>query len=234
MIVLGIETSSQVASVALLANGTLLAEREALVTTHSERLLPLLAETLAAAGLRAADVDLLACGAGPGSFTGLRIGLATAKGLAFALDKPLLVTSSLAALALDAAEHAGPHALVLTLLDARRSEVYAGLFCTAPLAPLFDELVIAPVALEERVRAAAAGRQVFVVGDGARAYPEAAARLGELLPGARATPRALAVCRLALLRHEAGAGDELVTSAPSYVRASEVELAHPLPVGGGK
>ena len=115
-----------------------------------------------ARGGRAAprDVDVVACGAGPGSFTGLRIGLATAKGLCFALDRPLVMVSSLAALAARA-----PDGRVCATLDAFKGEVYAGIFTVAGGVPILDsqgsgaEAVLPPATLR-----AAPGDVAFVVG----------------------------------------------------------------------
>jgi tRNA threonylcarbamoyladenosine biosynthesis protein TsaB len=208
--ILAIDTSTNVASVAVVANG-FADERDDRVTTHSERLLPMIAEVLGADR----NVDLVACGAGPGSFTGLRIGLATAKGLAFALGKPLVVASSLAALAVEAEQAAENNdAAILAILDARRGEVYAGLYSRTFL-PLAPEAVIAP---DKLVEYAARAPRVVVVGEGAAAYPEAAARVGKII-AARSTPRATAVARLAAARHAAGVADELAQSAPVYLRS---------------
>src|SRR4051812_6985793 len=111
---LAIDTSTLTASAAVLDGGRIVVERHAAATQTSEALLPLVDEVLREAGLAPTQLDALACGAGPGSFTGLRIGLATAKGLCFALGKPLLAVSSLAALALEAPF--APGELVLALL----------------------------------------------------------------------------------------------------------------------
>lgn len=222
MNILALDTSTTVASAAVVVDGTVRAERDVTVGTHSDRLLPLIDEVLAAAGLSPAGVDLIACGAGPGSFTGLRIGLATAKGLCFALGRPLVVASSLAALALeaDAADPAVP-AAVLAVMDARRNEVYAGLYRIdgSGLRALAEERVLPPAELT----AYAGGHTVVVVGDGALAYPEAAARAGRVL-ACRATPRAALVARLALARHRGGVTDEVASSTPTYIRPSEAEL----------
>jgi tRNA threonylcarbamoyladenosine biosynthesis protein TsaB len=221
MRVLALDTATLCASVALLDGELVRAAGDAHADTHSEQLLPLIDRVLAEAGLRPADLDLVACGAGPGSFTGLRIGLATAKGLAFALGRPLVLVSSLAALAWPERGRA-----VLALLDARKHELYAGVFAEDG-APLAAERVLPPDRLEEHARAAAGGRPLVVVGDGALAYPEVAARAGTVLAGARATPDARAVAALAAAQLAAGGAADLYTAAPTYIRASEAEIATP-------
>jgi tRNA threonylcarbamoyladenosine biosynthesis protein TsaB len=223
MKLLALDTATLTASVAAWIDGTAAATGEARAETHSEKLLPLIDDVLRRAGLRPADLDAIACGAGPGSFTGLRIGLATAKGLCFALDKPLVMVSSLAALA---AGGVTPGALVLAVLDARKHEVYAGIF-DETLAPVGAEAVLPPAQLPPWAAALAAGREVVVVGDGALAYPDVAAASGRVLPGARRTPDAAAVAALAAARLTRGERAELMTAAPSYIRASEAEIAKP-------
>lgn len=221
MKILALDTSTMTASVAVTVDGRVAAAHEDRVTTHSERLLPLVEEVLAAAGLDAAAIDAVACGAGPGSFTGLRIGFATAKGLAFALGKPLYAVSSLAALAVLAAPAAAARgAEILAILDARRREVYAGLYrldAAGLPAPAAAEVVIAP----DRLAAELPPGPRVVVGDGALAYPEAAARMGAVLADLRPTPSAIAVAKLAEAR---GTPDDLLAAGPSYIRASEAEL----------
>src|SRR5262249_42863768 len=158
------------ASVAVLAAGDIVAAADGRADTHSEKLLPLVDEVLGRAGLRPAALDAIACGAGPGSFTGLRIGLATAKGLCFALAKPLVLVSRLGALASPVRGRE-----VLALLDAKKREVYAAIFDAAGRRQ-GPERVLPPSALP----ALAAGRTLVVIGDGAAAYPEAAAACGEV------------------------------------------------------
>jgi tRNA threonylcarbamoyladenosine biosynthesis protein TsaB len=224
MKILALDTSTFVASVALVdTDGTrVLVDKDAQVSTHSEQLLPLVSAALADAGLAMRDVDAIACGSGPGSFTGLRIGLATAKGLCFALGKPLVMASSLMALAHEAGD--GPE-VVLGMLDARRGEVYAGLYRPdeGHLIRLADEVVIAPDRLRAWVASVEPHESILVVGDGVAAYPDAAAACGRIVPGARGTPRAAHLARLAAERLAAGPVDELHTGTPTYVRPSEVE-----------
>jgi tRNA threonylcarbamoyladenosine biosynthesis protein TsaB len=224
MRLLAIDTSTMTASVCVSA-GDVCVERTARVTTHSEMLLPLVAEVLAEAKLAAADLDGIVCGAGPGSFTGLRIGLATAKGLCVALDKPLVLASSLAALALEA--EADPAvasgARVVALLDAKRREVYAGLYALEAGLPvaMIPEVVIAPGEVAAWARGAAGSSDLLLVGDGAVAYPEAAGA-GRMVPGAHGTPRAAKLARLGRARLARGEKDDPRVAEPAYVRPPEV------------
>jgi tRNA threonylcarbamoyladenosine biosynthesis protein TsaB len=217
MKILALDTATFVSSVALADGDAIVRSEDSRVTTHSEQLLPMIDRVLG--GLAPRELDLIACGGGPGSFTGLRIGLATAKGLAYALGKPMILVSSLAALALEAG---GAGADVLAVLDARKREVYAGLYRLDPLpARLVEETVIPPGRLREYV-----GREdLVVVGDGALAYPDEAARCGRVLRDARPTPSAAAIARLALARGTVT--DELVTAEPTYIRPSEAEIPKP-------
>lgn len=217
MRVLALDTATLTASVAAWEDGRVLAAGEARAETHSEKLLPLVDDVLRRAGLAPAALDVVACGAGPGSFTGLRIGLATAKGLCFALGKPLVLVSSLAAVA---AGGLSPGSLTLALLDAKKHELYAGLF-DETLTAVGPEAVLPPARLAAHVAALAAGRPVVIAGDGALAYPEAAAACGHILEGVRTTPDARAIAALAA-RHAAA---DLLTAAPTYIRASEAEIA---------
>jgi tRNA threonylcarbamoyladenosine biosynthesis protein TsaB len=219
MKILALDTATLTASVAVFAGDAVVAAGDAHADTHSEKLLPLIDAILARAGLAPAALDAIACGAGPGSFTGLRIGLSTAKGLCFALGKPLVLVSSLAALAQGARGRD-----VLALLDAKKREVYAGVFA-ADGTPLGSERVLPPDALVDYVRAVAPGRRLVVIGDGAAVYREAAARCGDVDLAARGTPDARAIARLAVDRLASGASDEVLTAVPTYIRASEAEIA---------
>ncbi len=214
MILLAVDTSTLQAGVCVWRDGRALATRQRLVTTHSESLMTMIDEAFAEAQLGPGDVDAIACGAGPGSFTGLRIGLATAKGLCFALDKPLVMISSLAALAARA-----PDGRVLATLDAFKGEVYGAVFDVTGGVPARagDEAVLPPSALAARLDGVA-----FVVGSGAQKYPElvGARRLLDEEPG----PRPADVARLAAARAARGDYDDLATAAPAYIRPSEAEL----------
>jgi tRNA threonylcarbamoyladenosine biosynthesis protein TsaB len=125
MNLLAIETATESCSAALLAGGRLLERSELAPRRHAELLLPMCEALLAEAGLRRADLDALAVGCGPGAFTGVRLAISAAQGIALALDLPVVPVSSLAALAMQAPPNGAD---VLAVIDARMGEVYAGTF----------------------------------------------------------------------------------------------------------
>jgi len=126
MKVLGIESSSPVASVALVSEEKLWGEMTLNIgLTHSEQLLPLIDELLRQTKVELSELGAIAISGGPGSFTGLRIGMATAKGLAQGLNIPILSIPTLLALSF---QQAGRKQLVSPVLNARKNEVYTGLF----------------------------------------------------------------------------------------------------------
>lgn len=229
---LAVDTATLQAGVALVdETGRELASRRARVTTHSEQLLTLIAEVLAEAGHGPGDLWGAACGAGPGSFTGLRIGLATVKGLCLSSSTPLLMVSSLAALAARAPEGA----LVVPCIDAWKGEVYAGFYRRGasssgePLALLEAEAVLPPERLVAWLQARAAAEPVHLVGDGAARYPQLSEVTG-VIHVDRAPPDPADVGRLAALRLLRGEADDLAAAVPSYIRPSEAELKGPPPL----
>jgi len=181
-------------------------------------------QLLESAGLTPQELDGFGVTIGPGSFTGLRVGLATAKGLALATGKPLAGVSTLETLALQAPLVAMP---VCALLDARKQEVYAGCFQWQDGWPrlLEDERVLPP----ERLLAGLHDEMLFV-GDGAEAYRTLIVRqLGtraHFLPSVYAPPRAAHAALLALRQFDAGQGLSAAEVNPRYLRPSEAELNH--------
>ena len=200
---------------------------------HGGRLPGVLVELLRAEGLSIPDVEGYAIGIGPGSFTGLRIGLATWKGLAYANRRPIAGASSLAAMALAAAPAAPEGAVLVPLLDAKKGEVYAGFFRRAAdgVEPVLQEAALAPEALVARA-AALPGAVAF--GGGYAAYAERLAPLPHLASEV-AGPTALAVAALAAPRLAGAAFDAqaLFALEPHYVRPSEAELKFPKGLGPG-
>ena len=166
MKILALETSAKAVSAAVSEDGRILASGyQDTGLTHSRTLMPIVEHILKNTGLTAADMDAIAVAAGPGSFTGIRIGVAAAKGLAFAADKPAVGVSTLAAMARNVAFCDG---LVVCAMDARRQQVYNALFQAkdGQLTRLTPDRAIALEELAEELRSDP--RLKTVVGDGAR------------------------------------------------------------------
>jgi len=201
---------------------------------HGGRLPGALFDLLTAEGLSLPAVEGYAVGLGPGSFTGLRIGLATWKGLAYANRRPLAGVSSLAAMALEAAAGAPDGAVLVPLLDAKKGEVYAGFYAAEAggVRPVAPEAALSPEALLDR---AAALPRALAFGEGYQAYrPALEGRLAALAT-AVASPGAPAVASLAARRLAGTAYDPqpLFALEPHYVRKSEAEVKFPLGLGPG-
>lgn len=230
MLVLGLDTATPSCSVALIEHGRLLAELTVVSPrAHSARLMPLIAQALQEAGREKGDLAAIACGVGPGSFTGLRIGITTAKTLAYALGLPCLPVSTLAAMA-----HGLGPGLVSPVLDARRGEVFAALYrdgqeVAAPqLVPLAGWL-----AELDRL-----GEPVTLAGDGAGLFlAEAGQRLGaraRFAPAGQVWPRGWAVADLGAAALAAGRTVAPADLLPVYLRRSAPEEQLDTPaVGGG-
>lgn len=223
---LAIDSSTLTSSVAVLDGDAVLAERESGVDTHSERLIEIIDQALTEAGWTLADVDAVAIGVGPGSFTGLRIGMATAKGLCFATGKPLWGVSSLAALALDGASAAARPCAVLAVMDARRGEVFVGAYRVAAdgrVTALAPDQVAMPDQLPEIARSLGVTDPIMC-GDGAALYAEPASLTGTVARDARITPSAASVGKIAQTGERA---DVTAGTAPVYIRPSEAEVKFP-------
>ena len=205
---------------------------------HSAALPNALVHLLTAEGIGIPAVEGYAIGLGPGSFTGLRIGLATWKGLAYANRRPIAGASSLAAMALAAAADAGEGALLVPLLDAKKGEVYAGFYRAGPggLVRVADEVAVSPAGLVARVRAFAdEGARPVAFGEGYDAHAEGLAPAVPRLATAIATPPAGALAALVAERLAGAAYDAqaLFALEPHYVRPSEAELKFPKGLGPG-
>lgn len=192
---------------------------------HTRRLLELIEEVLARAGAAWPDVDRIAVGIGPGTFTGLRIGIATAHALSRARRLPLVGVSTLAALALPAADGA-PGQDVLAVLDARRGEAFTAGWTSGTTPgrhpPSLPPAVLAPDALE--AAAAQLGPGGLAVGDGAVKFAGNLRRSGLIVPPEdselhRVT--ALAHCRLAVDLEPGRLGDV----QPEYLRQPDAEIS---------
>ena len=224
MIILAIESSAKAASVCLWEEEKLLAESyQNRGLTHSRTLLPMCESMLSCCGVTLEEVDVIAAASGPGSFTGLRIGLATAKGLAWPDEKPCCGVSTLEAMAWNLAHADG---VICCAMDARRGQVYNALFRAegGTLKRLTPDRAIS---LEELFRdGAGTGEPQILVGDGAELCYNYAVPLGlpvTLAPAHLRFQRASGVARAALPRAKRGelcSGAELTAS---YLRLSQAE-----------
>ncbi len=177
MKILAIDSSGMPASVAVLEDGLLRAEYTVhYQRTHSQTLLPMMDEVRNMLGLELESVDAVAVAGGPGSFTGLRIGCATAKGIGLAIGRPLINVPTLEGMACN---FYGTDCIVAAMMDARRNQVFAGIYAfrsdaevADPLEVLMDQTPIDVKDLCGRLDALAAerGRRVLLMGDGAVSY----------------------------------------------------------------
>lgn len=166
MKILALETSAKAVSAAVVENGKVLCSGyQDTGLTHSRTLMPIVEHLLKNTGMTADQIDAVAVAAGPGSFTGIRIGVSAAKGLAFALDKPTAAVSALAAMARNVAFRDG---LIICAMDARRSQIYNALFEAkdGQLTRLSEDRAIGLAELTEELRNDP--RPKTVVGDGGR------------------------------------------------------------------
>jgi len=217
MRVLGIETSSRLGSVALWRDGCTLAERLiAQSHNHGALLFVELRQIFDEAGISPTDLDLVAVSQGPGSFTGLRIGITAARMAAHVLGVPVIGVPSLDVLAENAPPDA-PH--VATLLDAKRGEVYAGLYERegGRLVPQMAHTVVCPDQLD-------LPSACLVLGDGCKLFHDGLTCQGATLAEEEMwRPHASVVARLGAERHEQGERHDLHSLTPIYLRRPEAE-----------
>ena len=222
MITLALDTSTRTGGCAVLRGDDVLAEvpGEA-ARTHAERLPGDLMTVLERARLALADVEVFAVATGPGSFTGLRVGIATMQGLALAAGRPLVGVSVLDALVRSAVGVAHVGTRVATWVDAWRGEVYAALFTGV------DEVEGASVELPEPILARLRGTRTLFIGDGAATHRDTIEREmgahGELAPVLEPALAGI-IGRLARAEVEAGRRPGPADIQPLYVRRPDVEL----------
>ena len=220
---LAIETSTEACSAALQIGDLLIERSELAPRRHAELILPMIESLLVEAGIRRRDLAGIAVGRGPGAFTGVRLAISVAQGLALGLDLPVVPVSSLAALALDAPNDAGnvasDDATILAVIDARMGEIYAGAFRRG-VGGLVEAVGIESVGAAEKLVVPDA-RFWSVVGTGWTAYRDALlARLPgppHFADGAR-YPQARAIARLAAARFANGSGVLPELALPVYLR----------------
>ena len=223
MKILALDTATDSCSVAATDDGALSAELTIRKNqTHSKHLMELVHSVLEIAGFGVADLDGLAVTIGPGSFTGLRIGISTIKGLAHALGKPVVGVSTLKALAWQCGQTSY---LICPLLDARKGEVYAATyrFNAGQLVQKSSARAIIPEAVVEDIKSPC----VFI-GTGAWLYRQsivaAAGSLAHFAPAGQNVIRASSVAFLSMPRFEANDTDGIAGLVPHYIRKSDAEL----------
>lgn len=235
MKILAIDSSGTVASVALLEDEILRAECTVNNRlTHSQTLMPMLEQALSMAQWDITEVDVVAVAAGPGSFTGLRIGSASAKGLAFALGKPIAQISTLEAMAYGVYGYEG---LICPMMDARRSQVYTGLYSfgspgegAGKGAALSLRCIMEPAALsveEITAKINELGERTVLTGDGVSACRDAIGRFLEveytIAPPHVNRQRAASVGALAFEHASRGLLVSAAEHVPEYLRLSQAE-----------
>lgn len=235
MLVLAFDTSTLIGSL-----GWISARREAPVERldafaeaalpaspgHAETLLERIDALLETGGHRIEQVELVVYGRGPGTFTGLRIGLSTAKGIALARGVPLIGLSSLECLALSA----GAAGLVAPVIDARRGEIFTGLYEISLTAGrpearrLADDRVIEPSAFGQLLEEIGADRPPLLIGNGVARYPDELAAHGVIGPARTSAVSAYWMAVVGLERFLDRGGDDPRTVEPVYLREPDARL----------
>lgn len=229
-VVLGIDSSGRMASAALIREDEVLAEMSVSTNlTHSETLLPMIDEIVQKSGIRLSEVTCLAVAAGPGSFTGLRIGAATVKGLGFVLNVPVAAVSTLEGLAY---QMYGTENLIVPLMDARRGQVYTAAY-TFEKGTIQEKKAPRPAALDEVIQEINEEKETFrdkaviFCGDGASAFRdklESAVQVPHFFaPAAMNRQRAAAVASRGLEIFRAGKAVSADLFVPEYLRPSQAE-----------
>lgn len=231
MRILAMDSSGLVASIAVVEEG--LAEEVTVAEytvnykkTHSQTLLPMLDEVSQMTELDLDSIDAIAVAAGPGSFTGLRIGSATAKGLGLALQKPLIHVPTLHGLAYNLC---GTDKIVCPILDARRGQVYTGIyeFDGNELVVLNDQMAVSIEELGEKLQVY--GREIIFLGDGVPVFREVleekimAGRKISFAPAHLNRQRAAAVGALGIRYYKEGRLETAAEHQPDYLRVSQAE-----------
>lgn len=227
MLILALDSTALVASVAICQDETLLAEFTINTGhTHSETLLPMVESALRVTGYGVSDIDLFACTAGPGSFTGVRIGAATIKGLAYGRGKPCVGVSTPEVLAYNGLGFDG---LLCPVMNARREQVYQATFSSdgTTLSRLCDDRALAIAELGDELVAQQPERPIYLMGDGAQlVYDLLSPRLGErlrLLPHRLLHQSGYHTAQVALQAYREGRYTNDTELTPVYLRPSQAE-----------
>ena len=231
MKILAIESSSLVASAAIMEDDILVAEYTVnYKITHSQTLLPMIDEIIRMTQTDKKSIDAIAVSGGPGSYTGLRIGSATAKGLGMALDIPLIHVPTLKAMAYNAYGYGG---VICPIMDARRSQVYTGIyeFDGDVFNTLWDDCAVSFDELLKKLEEYAVKRnkKIIFIGDGIPVYRERIAghfandKAYEFAPASMNRQRAASVAALGCIYYSEGRTEKAAEHLPEYLRLSQAE-----------
>ena len=225
MKILGIDTTGQTASAALVEGDKLIAEFTMnYKLTHSQTILPMIADILERTETDKASIDCIACACGPGSFTGLRIGAATAKGFALALDKPIVAVPTLDALAYNVFE---TNKFICPIMDARRKQVYTGFYRFEGSEMKVLKEQCAQSVEDTLIQLREYNEPVVFLGDGVPVYKEEILeKMGDLAifaPAHANRQRAAAVGTLAQVYFAQGIYESADEFVPEYLRKSQAE-----------
>jgi tRNA threonylcarbamoyladenosine biosynthesis protein TsaB len=223
MYILGIETATTTGSLALMNDNRLIWEYTLnMRTTHTTRLMPALDQMLKDSSIEKHQLNGIAVSMGPGSFTGLRIGLATAKGLAMGLNIPLVGVPTLDALAYNV-----PYTKyqICPVLDAKKKEIYASLFRfeDGELIRLTPYMVMPPDDLLKHIH-----EKTIFLGDGLDSYRDFIAEklmdMAIFAPDAQRLPRSAIIAEIGLMKLRSGEYLDMASAEPIYIRPSDAEL----------
>ena len=225
MKILALDSSGLVASAAIVENDVTIAEYTINhKKTHSQTLLPMLDEIKQMTELELSTIDAIAIACGPGSFTGLRIGSATAKGLGLALDIPIIPVPTVDSLAYNLY---GSQKLICPLMDARRNQVYTGLYTFEgeELVTLVAQCAVDISEIIDKINET--GKEVIFLGDGVSVYEEKIKALTQvgfyLAPACCNRQRAACVASLGEKLYQLGVVQNAAEHAPDYLRLSQAE-----------
>lgn len=223
MKILALDSTADIASVAICENESLIASTTVSAgLTHSELLLPMIEELLGHSKLSCADIELFAAAKGPGSFTGVRIGAATVKGLAFGRNVPCVGVSTLEALAYNLAASDG---IICPVMNARRDQVYNAIFeaCDGTLRRLCPDRALAIDDLGKEL-ASYKGKKIYLCGDGARLVREKLPDITfSFVPDYMVLQNAYSVAQTALALYRSGVSTTDSELTPTYLRLPQAE-----------
>ncbi len=222
MRILGIETATGVCSVCVMENSELIAEYMTNITkTHSQRLMPMIEQMLDNSELEPKDIGAIAVSVGPGSFTGVRIGISAAKGMAMALDIQTVGVSTLDGIAYNLVNSYTDQVCVIT--DARRKQVYTAIYEMPNMKKLTEDMVIPIEELIKKIK-----KKTIFIGNATKLYADLLKKelgnLAQIAPQYLSIPHASSIALLGENMLKKGKGVSHFDLKPNYVRLADAEI----------